>query len=157
MHNDDDMKELDDRPATKGDLARFEARIDLDRFATKIDLERFATKADLERFATKADLERFATKADLERFATKADLHETRRTLAIEIVKTNARIDSVKDQLMEEMSQVKSHVSGVLDRAVSRMETLWRESVTLPKEIDRHAAILGDHASRIKALEARPG
>ena len=58
---------------------------------------------------------------------------------------------------MGEMAQVKSHVSGVLDRAVSRMETLWRESVTLPREIDRHAAILGDHAARIKSLEARQG
>ncbi|HBO97399.1 MAG TPA: hypothetical protein DD648_05145 [Candidatus Omnitrophica bacterium] len=130
------MKKHDDRPATKGDL---------DRFATKADLDRFATKIEL-----KEEIAGLRTELNLE-------IAETRRTLAIEIVKTNARIDSVKDQLMEELSQIKSHVSGVLDRAVSRMETLWRESVTLPKEIDRHAAILGDHAVRIKALEARPG
>jgi hypothetical protein len=149
------MEKHDDRPATKGDLDRLEARI-VGRFATKTDLECFATKADLERFATKADLERFATKADLERFATKTDLAETRRSLALGIAKTNTRMDSLEIRLMGEMSQIKSHVSSVMDRAVDRMETLWRESATLPKEIDRHAAILSDHASRIKTLEARP-
>ncbi|MFI5363037.1 MAG: hypothetical protein ACHQ49_13785 [Elusimicrobiota bacterium] len=175
MHNDDKMNTSADQPATKGDLDRFATKDDLGRFATKDDLDRFATKDDLDRFATKDDLDRFAakfdldrfaeklnldrfaTKADLDRFATKTDLSETRRALAIEIVKTNARIDSAKDELHGEMSNLKSYVTTELDRAVSKIETLWRESATLPKEIDRHAVILDDHAARIKALEDRPG
>ncbi|MRX08771.1 hypothetical protein GJ697_13080 [Pseudoduganella sp. FT25W] len=65
---------VDQRFASKEDLARFATKEDLLRFATKEDLARFATKEDLLRFATKEDLARFATKEDLLRFATKEDL-----------------------------------------------------------------------------------
>lgn len=63
----------------KESLADFKSYVD-QRFASKEDLARFATKEDLLRFATKEDLSRFATKEDLSHFATKEDLERAQQS-----------------------------------------------------------------------------
>ncbi|NNN05781.1 MAG: hypothetical protein HKL90_07755 [Elusimicrobia bacterium] len=91
--------------------------------------------------ATKADLA--AVKSEL-----KSDIAASTRRLAHEIVKTNARVDRLGDDLRGEMRALRGDVAKTMDAAVSRMETLWRESALLPGIID-------DHDRRISALETR--
>ena len=139
MHNSDDMKEHDNQPATKGDLNRL--------------TERFATKTDLERFATKTDLERFATKIDLERFATKDDLKETRRTLAIEIVKTQADVREIKETMA-----TKNDVERILvavEAFAGKAQVYDRAAVLHGHALTEAEVTLRDHEKRLRAIETR--
>ncbi|NNN05042.1 MAG: hypothetical protein HKL90_03995 [Elusimicrobia bacterium] len=118
------MSDLDCAPATKADVV--------------------AVKSEL-----KSELKSEIAGVKAEISGVKSDLAASTRRLAHEIVKTNARIDRLSDDLRGEMRGLRGDVSKTMDVAVSRMETLWRESVLLPRVID-------DHDRRISALEARP-
>ena len=100
--------------ATKADLAGF---------AAKADLEGLATKRDLERFATKKDFEGLATKADLERFATKDDLVSETRSLKVQLVSIETKVDRLSVRMEEE------HAAVVKDaeRLTGRVQTIEKQ------------------------------
>ena len=78
----------------------------------------------------------------------RGEIRDSSRRLALAVIQTNDRIDKVAIELREEMRAINSNVGRTLDSAVSRMEILWRETVSFPR-------ILDDHDRRITALEAR--
>ncbi|NNN06102.1 MAG: DUF1640 domain-containing protein [Elusimicrobia bacterium] len=163
------MSDFDPTPVVKGDLLALKSELKSDIADVRADLAGVKTdlagvktdlagvKTDLAGVKTdlagvKTDLAGVKTdlasvKADVS--SVKTELAASTRRLAHEIVKTNVRIDRLGDDLRGEMRALRSDVSKTMDTAVSRMETLWRESVLLPRVLD-------DHARRIAALEARP-
>ena len=78
----------------------------------------------------------------------RGEIRDSSRRLALAVIQTNDRIDKVAIELREEMRAINSNVGRTLDSAVSRMEILWRETVSFPR-------ILDDRDRRITALEAR--
>ncbi len=149
-------------PATKADVRAVKSELKIELGEVKADIAGVKTdlaevKADLA--GVKADLVGVKTdlagvKTDLAGVKTdlagvKTDLAASTKRLAHEIIKTNVRIDRLGTELRGEMRALRADVVTTMDTAVSRMETLWRESAILPRVID-------DHARRIAALEARP-
>ncbi len=142
-------------PATKADVLAVKSELKIEIGEVKADLAE--VKADLA--GVKTDLAGVKTdlagvKTDLAGVKTdlagvKTDLAASTKRLAHEIIKTNVRIDRLGTELRGEMRALRADVVTTMDTAVSRMETLWRESAILPRVID-------DHARRIAALEARP-
>ncbi len=135
-------------PATKADVRAVKSELKIELGEVKADIAGVKTdlaevKADLA--GVKADL--VGVKTDLA--GVKTDLAASTKRLAHEIIKTNVRIDRLGTELRGEMRALRADVVTTMDTAVSRMETLWRESAILPRVID-------DHARRIAALEARP-
>jgi hypothetical protein len=133
--------------ATKEDLKSVATKEDLKSFATKEDLKSFATKEDLKSSATKEDLKSFATKEDLKLLATRADtatkddLLIVQRTLALEIVNTNGRIDQLREDMSGTMRSMSSGFHSKIDRFMSEVG-----------KVDR-AQIIAD--SRVKKIEKR--
>ncbi len=98
-----------------------------------------------------------ATKKDILRLEGRIDgLDGGFRRLAAEVVKTNEKMDRMEEGLRHEMRGLKTEVTTALDASVGRMETLWRESVLLPRVLDQHGAALRDHETRLGPLE-HPG
>jgi len=142
-------------PATKADLALL--KTDLSEAVESVKTDVAVLKTDVA--VLKTDVAGLKTdvaglKTDVAGLKTdmadvKSELSASTKRLALGILETNVRMDRLAEGLREEMRALRSDVSDKLDTAVSRMETLWRESVVLPRVVD-------DHERRITALEARP-
>ncbi|HBO97401.1 MAG TPA: hypothetical protein DD648_05155 [Candidatus Omnitrophica bacterium] len=138
MHNSDDMKENDDRPATKGDLDRLTAMIGLDRFATKIDLDRFATKDDLERSAAESS-------ARMDRMDERFDGMDRRfdemaavvRRQSTEIVKTQASVDGLREDVLSVIKGMESRLTGRMDAFMSNTMRVDRDNILLIHRMDK--------------------
>jgi septin family protein len=144
-----DIKLLLSTVATKDDLKEFATKDDLKEFATKDDLKGFATKDDLKGFATKDDLKAFATKDDLDVFATKDDLTGSHRKLALEIVKTNGRIDQLREDICGEMRIMSSAFHKKIDRFMSGVGKVDRAQIIADWRMTQIE-------KRVGAIESRP-
>ncbi len=144
MHNEDEMKRKGAQPATKDDLDRFATKDDLKRFATKDDLDRFATKDDLKRFATKDDLKRFATKDDLAqglgRCASKDSVDELAavvRRQSVRLVKVEASVDSLREDVISALRGVESRLTGRMDAFMAATLRVDRDNILLVRRMDK--------------------
>ena len=112
-----------------------------------------------------------ATKADTDALARRLDSHDQRfdlidarfdksdgvqKNLAIEMINLRTEIGAVEERLIAQIKKFENYFATTLDRAVSRMETFWRETATVPLALDRFDAALADHERRITSLENRP-
>lgn len=154
------MSPLESAPATKADVLSVKSELSGEIAAARSELksEIATVKSELKseigdvKSELKSDIA--AVKSELKsdiaalRTEVKSDLAASTKRLAHEIVKTNARVDRLGDDLRGEMRALRGDVAKTMDAAVSRMEILWRESALLPHVID-------DHGRRISALEAR--
>ncbi len=166
------MNKRDSTPATRGDIDGLARRLDghdsrfvgIDARFDAVDARFDAVDARFDAVDARFDAvdarfgevdARFdAADARFEKLDKKVDA--VHRTLAFEFVKVRAEMAAVEARTVDAMRRLEERVVSVLDRAVGRMETLWQESVLLPKTLDRHGKALGDHERRIAALESRP-
>ncbi len=137
-------------PATKADIDAVKTDLKKEIAAVRTDLtkEITAVRTDLTADIAAVKTELKTDILDL-RVELRGEIHASAARLALGLDKTNARMDRLDADLRGEMRQMRSDVAGIMDTAVSRMETLWRESLALPKLID-------DHERRLRVLEGRP-
>ena len=127
--------------------------------ATKDDLLELGTamKADLLELGTamKADLSNFSEEVKSEFKSVRAEMASGHGRLALQIERQQNDARASEGRLMHKMSALNSQVVDRLEFFTGRMETIWRESRTLPHVIDEQGKKLGDHEVRIKSLEGR--
>jgi len=138
----------DHSPATQGDLAKVQAEFKAGIGATRRDLAEVRSELKAEIGATRRDLAE--VRAEL-----KAEIGATRRDLALKVLGAGEKMDAMAAGLRQEMGLLRNDVSAKLDTAVSRMETIWRESAVLPRVIDEQSKVLRDHEQRLSEIERR--
>jgi len=127
------------------------------RFATKADLDEAIGSVRQEIGYIRQDLESKASKTDLSDLgkAIRVEMADGYSRLAHQILRQQDEAHASEDRLVRKMDALNSVVLGRLDVFTDRMETIWRESKTLPQVIDAQGRQLGDHEARIKSLEGR--
>ena len=146
--------------ATKADLGGVQTALksDMDGLRTELksDMDGMGKvlKSDMDGLRTeiKSDMDGLRTelKSDMEgvRAELRAEMREGFRRAALADDRLGVRVSRMEEALTEGLAGIRNDVARLLDASASRMETLWRETVTFP-------AILDDHGRRIAALEAR--
>ncbi len=102
--------------------------------------------------ATQADIQ--SVRSDLQ--GVKSELKEDFKRVAVEVVKTNARMTQMEDALRKEIALNANRVITVLDRLVKTTEAANRAAVLHGQMLSEHAETLGDHGKRLSRLESAP-
>ena len=135
--------------ATKADLEAFQAALTGDMVGLRAELkgdieglrQEFSAALKSETGGLRAEL-----KGDID--GLRAEMQEGFRRAALADDRLGVRISRLEETLITGLAENRNEVARVLDAATSRMETLWRETLSFP-------AILDEHGRRLAALEAR--
>jgi len=148
----DDLLELG--TAMKADLLELGTamKADLSNFSEEVKSEFKSVRAEM---STKADLSNFREEVKSEFKSVRAEMASGHGRLALQIERQQNDARASEGRLMHKMSALNSQVVDRLEFFTGRMETIWRESRTLPHVIDEQGKKLGDHEVRIKSLEGR--
>ena len=119
----------ENEPATKGDLK------------TAIGELRTEIKADIAGLDGKIDRAESGLKVDISR-------------LAVEVGRTNARMEKMEDRLSSLIREESAKNTGRIDAFLNRIDTYDRETVRFPRVLDEHGKKLRDHETRIAAIES---
>ncbi|MBI5244445.1 MAG: hypothetical protein HY922_12335 [Elusimicrobia bacterium] len=131
-----------DLPATKGDLAELETRLE----------KKFASRDD--RTSVKGDIARLDAKIDAVDARLDAKIDSSTKRLAVEISRTNGRIDELGQSLTRTIHQQSDRILTALDR-YSKVVEADNRGVTLHGSILTNVQLkLQDHSRRIQALES---
>lgn len=102
--------------------------------------------------ATKADVESLRTELKADVQAVKADVNK----VAIAVVKAEARIDRVKQELLATMERNTSNILNAIDAFAKKGETYDRKALSHGAILTDHEDKLRDHGRRLTSLEFKP-
>ena len=98
-----------------------------------------------------------ATKADVEsaKSELRAEIAASSKRLALEIVKTNARVTSLEDSLRAEMSRNTDKILRAIDVFAGKSDSRERAVVLHGRVLTEVQVTLKDHEGRLSALEPK--
>jgi len=76
------------------------------------------------------------------------------RRIGIEFAQLKGEFSDFKREVQETTRAATIEQKGQLDAFLVKMETMWRESFSIPQRLDEHRKQLDDHDQRIRSLES---